>query len=64
MYPKTATIQLTIDQIATALGQLSPKEFEILEELLDKKTTQEVLRRAKDTHADFVSHEEMLKNFV
>lgn len=64
MYQKTATIPVTIDQIAVALGQLSPKEFEILEELLDKKTTQEVLSRAKDSDKDFLSHDEMCKSFA
>ncbi len=54
---------LTIDQIAKILKQLSSQQVAVLEELLDKNTTKEVIKRSKDSKKSFVSHEEMLQLF-
>lgn len=40
----SVTIHLTLEQLAEAIAQLSPEEFETLEILLDTKLTQELLR--------------------
>ena len=49
-YQKPVTIQ-----------QFFFKEFAILEELLNKKTTKKILRRSQDTKKAFLTHEEMLE---
>ncbi len=43
-----ATIHLTLDQVAAALRKLSPEERESLEELLNPKLAQTVLRRSRE----------------
>ncbi len=56
-------MRLTIDQIAEILKQLSSREVAVLEEILDKNTAKEVVKRSKDSKKKFLSHEEMLQNF-
>ena len=45
-----ATVQLTLDQVAAALRKLSPEERESLEELLNPKLVQTILRRSREAH--------------
>jgi Mg/Co/Ni transporter MgtE len=56
-------MRLTIDQIAEILKQLSSRDVAVLEEILDKNTATEVLKRSKDPKKKFLSHEEMVQNF-
>lgn len=60
---KSSPIQLSLTQIADLLGQLSHEEIATLEELLDKKTTYEVIKRSKDDLKKGFSHHEMLEMF-
>lgn len=64
MFPEaTVKMNLTIEQIATVLKQLSHQDVALLEELLDKNTTKEVLKRAKNPKKKFVSQDEMIQSF-
>lgn len=46
-YKKLISVPLTIEQLAFSLSQLSRKDLEIFEELLDKKFQKIILSRGK-----------------
>lgn len=47
-YQKFISLPLTLEQIAFSLKQLSRKDLEILEELMDKKFQKMILSRGKE----------------
>lgn len=61
---KSATIQLSLNQIAYLLRQLSYKEISALEELLNKTTNHEIIKRSKDNLKKGFSHDQMLEIFA
>ncbi len=44
----SATIHLTLEQLAEAIAQLTPGELETLEILLDSEFTQDLLKRSSE----------------
>jgi hypothetical protein len=44
-------VELTVEQIADILQHMKKDELETLEMLLDKKTTEEILRRRSEARA-------------
>ncbi|OHA62221.1 MAG: hypothetical protein A3E07_02890 [Candidatus Wildermuthbacteria bacterium RIFCSPHIGHO2_12_FULL_45_9] len=45
---KSVSVPLTLEQIALSLGQLSPQELEVLEELIDPTFQKTILTRSKE----------------
>jgi len=65
---KIISLPLTMEQVAWFLGQLSKKELEGLEEMLDKNFQKMVLSRGKEVFSQFkkrdtISLKELQKSF-
>mgnify|MGYP001569109367 CR=1 FL=1 len=59
----TFKLNIHLEQLAVLLRQLDKRQVLVLEELLDKKTADEVLTRVNDGHNKHYTHQQMVDLF-